>query len=84
LQFRAGESAKVLDLDGSEMYSTVDLDDDLRPGQEVTIKATKEDGTEIVFKTICRCDTPIEIEYYRNGGILHTVLLNMLKENNEA
>ncbi len=82
LQFRAGESAEVLDLDGSEEYSTVDLDDDLQPGQEVTIKATKEDGAEIIFKTICRCDTPIEIEYYRNGGILHTVLLNMLKENN--
>lgn len=84
LQFRAGESADVLDLDGSEVYSTVNLDDDLKPGQEVTIKATKEDGTEIVFNTVCRIDTPVEIEYYRNGGILHTVLLNMLKEHNEA
>ena len=80
LQFPAGHSPATLGLDGSEIYSTVDLDDNLRPGQEVTIKAVKADGSEVIFKTICRCDTPIEIEYYRNGGILHTVLLNFLKQ----
>lgn len=81
LQFRAGESAEVLGLDGSEVYSTVNLDDNLRPGQEVTIRASKADGSEIVFDTVCRIDTGVEIEYYRNGGILHTVLLNFLEKN---
>ncbi len=80
LQFQAGHSAASLGLDGSEVYSTLDLDDHLRPGQEVRIKAEKVDGSEVNFKTICRCDTPVEIEYYRNGGILHTVLLNFLKK----
>jgi aconitate hydratase len=79
LQFKRGEGATSLDLDGREVYRTLDLDDDLQPGQEVTIKATKADGTEVVFRTICRIDTAVEIEYYRNGGILHTVLLNLLK-----
>ncbi|HZD10815.1 MAG TPA: hypothetical protein VE553_05675, partial [Candidatus Binatia bacterium] len=64
--------------------STLDLDDSLRPGQEVTVRAVKEDGSEVLFKTVCRIDTPVEIEYYRNGGILHTVLLNFLKEEREA
>ena len=84
LQFQAGESAEFLGLDGSEVYSTVDLDDNLRPGQEVTIRAVDGDGNEVLFKTVCRIDTPIEIEYYRNGGILHTVLLNFLKEQLET
>lgn len=79
LQFKRGEGAAPLDLDGTEVYSTLDLDDDLQPGQEVTIKATKADGTEVIFRTTCRIDTAVEIEYYRNGGILHTVLLNLLK-----
>ncbi|MFW5941482.1 MAG: aconitate hydratase AcnA [Chloroflexota bacterium] len=84
LQFENGENAKTLELDGSEVYSTLNLDDDLKPGQTIQVKAVREDGSEITFNTICRCDTPVEIEYYRNGGILHTVLLNMLKEDAEA
>jgi aconitate hydratase len=79
LQFNPGEGAASLDLDGTEVYRTLDLNDDLQPGQEVTISATKADGTEVTFRTICRIDTAVEIEYYRNGGILHTVLLNLLK-----
>ena len=45
----------------------------------ITVKAVKADGTEIVFDTLCRIDTPVEVDYYRNGGILHTVLRNFLK-----
>lgn len=81
LQFLPGENAASLDLDGTEVYSTLDLTDSLRPGQEVTIQAVRADGREVIFKTRCRIDTAVEIEYYRNGGILHTVLLNMLKES---
>jgi aconitate hydratase len=80
LQFQPGEDADSLGLDGAEHYSTLDLTDDLQPGQTVRVKAVKENGEEIVFETLCRVDTPVEVEYYRNGGILHTVLRNFLKE----
>lgn len=79
LQFMSGENTSSLGLDGTETFSTVDLDDGLQPLQEVTVRAVKPDGREITFKTTCRIDTPIEVDYYRNGGILHTVLRNFLK-----
>ncbi len=80
LQYRAGENAASLGLDGSEFYSTSGLNDDLSPGQEITIKVTKEDGSQFSFQTICRIDTPVEIDYYRNGGILQTVLRKYLAD----
>ncbi len=79
LQYKPGETAALLGLDGSETFSTVDLTDSVKPQQEITVKAVKADGREIVFQTICRIDTPVEVDYYRNGGILHTVLRNFLK-----
>ncbi|NKQ34647.1 MAG: aconitate hydratase AcnA [Chloroflexi bacterium] len=80
LQFMPGENAASLGLDGTEVYSTLNLTDDVQPGQTIQVKAVKEDGSEIVFDTLCRIDTPVEVDYYRNGGILHTVLRNFLKE----
>lgn len=80
LEYKAGETAVTLGLDGSETFSTLDLTDDVKPRQEITVKAVKSDGTEIIFKTTCRIDTPVEVDYYRNGGILHTVLRQFLKE----
>ena len=53
--------------------------DDLQPTQEVTIRKTSPQGAVTEFKAVCRIDTPVEVEYYRNGGILHTVLRNLLK-----
>ncbi|MCB9418375.1 MAG: aconitate hydratase AcnA [Ardenticatenaceae bacterium] len=79
LEYKAGETAASLGLDGTETFETVNLSDDLQPLQDVTVKATKADGTEITFQTTCRIDTPVEVDYYRNGGILHTVLRNFLK-----
>jgi aconitate hydratase len=76
LQFAAGEDRNSLGLTGEEVYDIEGLDDDLQPGQELEIVATGDDG-EKRFKTICRIDTPVEINYYRNGGILHTVLRRM-------
>ncbi|MBK8933112.1 MAG: hypothetical protein IPM76_12505 [Chloroflexi bacterium] len=67
-------------LDGTGTFCTLNLTDDVKPGQTITVKAVKADGTEIVFDTLCRIDTPVEVDYYRNGGILHTVLRNFLKE----
>ncbi len=79
LQYKAGENAATLGLDGTETFSTLNLTDDLKPGQEITVRAEKADDTAVTFQTICRVDTPVEVDYYRNGGILHTVLRNFLK-----
>ena len=79
LQFKPGDTPKTLGLDGGEALSTLNLTDDLKPGQAITVQAQKADGTTITFETLCRIDTPVEVDYYRNGGILHTVLRNFLK-----
>ena len=78
LQYMPGQTAVSLGLDGSETFSTLDLDDDLQPGQTITVAAVKEGGETITFETLCRIDTPVEVEYYRNGGILHAVLRDFL------
>ncbi len=79
LQFREGESAASLGLEGNESF-TIRVDDNLQPGQEVTVEVTDNDGAQRELTLRCRIDTPIEIDYYRNGGILHTVLRNFLKD----
>jgi aconitate hydratase len=79
LQFKPGDSAASLGLDGTEVFSTEGLNDDLKPGQTITVHARKATGSVTTFETICRIDTPVEVDYYRNGGILHTVLRNFLK-----
>ncbi len=79
LQFKDSENAKTLGLDGSEQYS-IALDNDLKPGQTLTVQVLNNDGKESSFSTVCRLDTPVELQYFRNGGILHTVLRRMLGE----
>jgi aconitate hydratase len=79
LQFRDGESRETLGLDGTEIFD-ISLSNDLKPRQAVEVTARKEDGTEIFFTALCRIDTPVEIEYYRNGGILHKVLRDLAGE----
>jgi len=76
LQFLAGEDRNSLGLTGEEVYDIEGLGDDLQPGQEVQVVA-KDAAGEKRFKALCRIDTPVEINYYRNGGILHTVLRRM-------
>lgn len=74
LQYKDGETAESLGLDGTEVFD-IAVDDNLKPGQDVAVTATKPGSDEKVnFTAKCRIDTPVEIEYYRNGGILHTVL----------
>ncbi|MDX1586139.1 MAG: aconitate hydratase AcnA [Balneolaceae bacterium] len=73
LQFKNGESADSLGLDGSEVFNIL-ISDDLKPQQDVKVEAKKENGEVIEFTTINRIDTPVEIDYFRNGGILHYVL----------
>ena len=79
LQFKAGESAESLGLDGTETFS-IDVDDTLEARQEVRVAATTGEGATIEFTVDCRVDTPVEVDYYRNGGILHTVLRRMANE----
>ena len=78
LQFREGESRESLDLDGTEVFD-IRLDDNLQPRQAVEVTARKANGDEVHFVTTCRIDTPVEVVYYRNGGILHTVLRQLAK-----
>ncbi len=77
LQYFPGESASSLGLDGTETYSTVNLLI-ISTLPDRHSKAVKDDGSIIEFETICRIDTPVEVAYYRNGGILHTVLRDFL------
>jgi aconitate hydratase len=68
-----GESASALGLKGDETYSVAGLSDDLKPGDMITVTA-KGAGDEKTFKVHVRIDTPVEVHYYRNGGILRAVL----------
>jgi aconitate hydratase len=77
LEFLPGESVKSLGLTGEEIMTTHGLSDDLEPASMLDIEAQKSDGSTIRFRVNVRIDTPIEVEYYRNGGILHTVLRQM-------
>jgi len=79
LCYQNGDTADSLGLDGTESFS-VEIDDSLEPRQDVTVTAARADGTTVSFVTICRIDTPVEVDYYRNGGILHTVLRAMAAE----
>lgn len=76
LTYPDGENAESLGLDGTEIFD-IDVDDSLVPRQEVPVEATKSDGTVIRFNAIARCDTPIEVDYLRHGGILHMVVREM-------
>lgn len=80
LQFKEGETPDTLGLDGSEEF-TIHLDDTLKARQDVEVTAKTSTGEEINFSVKCRIDTPVEVDYYRNGGILHTVLLDYLKKS---
>ena len=74
LQYLAGESRDTLGLSGEETFAIDGIAEGLRPGGHVTVTATDADGTTTTFEALVRIDTPVELEYYRNGGILPYVL----------
>jgi aconitate hydratase len=78
LQFQAGDSAESLGLDGTESYS-IGISDNTKPGEMVQVKAVGTDGREKEFTVLSRIDTPMEVQYVRDGGILCTVLKNLAK-----
>jgi aconitate hydratase len=80
LQFKDGQNVESLGLTGKEVIEIVGLSEDLKPRQDVTVQAKRGDGSNVEFKATVRIDTPVEVEYYRNGGILHTVLRKLVKE----
>jgi len=79
LSFYDGSDAESLGLDGTELYS-IPASGDLDPFSEIIVTAEKGDGTVVSFPVIVRLETPVEVEYYRNGGILQTVLRNLAKD----
>lgn len=80
LEFKEGESADSLGLSGKETFAFSGISDGLTPLKEIQVTATGEDGKETKFTAIARLDSEIEIEYYKNGGILQYVLRQFLKK----
>lgn len=80
LQFEDGQSWESLGLTGHEYYD-IDIPDEIKPLQKLTVTARDEDGNVKEFKAIVRLDTAVDVEYYKNGGILQTVLRNFMKES---
>jgi aconitate hydratase len=80
LQFRNDENAASLGLTGEEVISLEGISDAMTPKQTVTVQVQRKDGSTFSFETMARLDTPVEVDYYRNGGILPAVLRNLLKQ----
>ncbi len=80
LQFAENDGWRQLGLTGREVFQILGIEEGLTPGKELVVKATDEEGIEKIFNVTVRLDTPVEVEYYENGGILQTVLRNMVKQ----
>jgi len=74
LQFKPGENAKSLGLTGQEVYNIRGLANGVTPGCTLTVTAIKEDGDQVIFEVKARIDTPVEVDYYYNGGFMQTVI----------
>jgi aconitate hydratase len=78
LQFKEGTTAQTLKLDGTETYGIVGLNAKIKPQQDLTLRIARKDGSKQDVPVRCRIDTPIEIDYYRHGGILPYVLRQLV------
>jgi aconitate hydratase len=78
LQFADGTSAQSLGLDGSEVYHIKGLSNDIRPRQKLPVTIERQDGRSETIEVVLRIDTPIEVDYYRHGGILPYVLRGLV------
>ena len=79
LQFIEGQNVAALGLTGQEVFDISGLSDHLQPRSEVTVAAVGPDGVRRSFKAVARLDSAVEVNYYRNGGILPTVLRSLLR-----
>ena len=84
LQYKPGDSASSLGLDGRERYAILGIGDRLSPRQSVTVVAERDDGRQIRFEAIARLDGAIEVDYYRGGGILPAVLRRLAGDRSQA
>jgi aconitate hydratase len=82
LQFKDGQSAETLGLSGKEEISVEGISEHMTPKQDVVVRVQRPDGSEFSFNMTARLDTPVEVDYYANGGILPTVLRGMLQNEN--
>ncbi|MBK5209533.1 MAG: aconitate hydratase AcnA [Flavobacteriaceae bacterium] len=83
LQYKSGETADKLGLTGKEIFTVTGISKDIKPLKIIQISAKDENGKEIKFQVIARLDSNIEIEYYRNGGILQYVLRQFLEKESK-
>jgi len=79
LQYKSGDNAETLGLEGTETFDFL-VDDTLKPRQDVKVRVTDLAGNARELTLMCRIDTPVEVDYYRNGGILQTVLRQLLEQ----
>ncbi|WP_410770826.1 aconitate hydratase AcnA [Fontibacillus sp. BL9] len=80
LQFQEGHGWNTLGIDGTETFDIVGLSNEVKPGQQLTVIATRTDGTQFEFPVTARLDSMVDVDYYHNGGILQTVLRQMIAE----
>ena len=81
IQFLEGESAEFHSLTGNEKFSILGIEDGLSPLSRISIKIESESGEKRDINAICRLDSVVEVDYFYNGGILQTVLRQMVKTN---
>ena len=81
LEFQSGDSATTLGLTGREVYDIQGLEQELTPRKELQVVAHREDGSKVQFSAVARVDAPVEVDYYRNGGIMQTVLRRLVRES---
>ncbi|MDH4188047.1 MAG: aconitate hydratase AcnA, partial [Nitrospira sp.] len=79
LKFMDGQNTESLGLKGDEIFDIDGLSDSMAPKSVINVKAKKADGSTIEFKAVAQLNTNVEVNYYRNGGILHTVLRNLVR-----
>jgi len=78
LQFKAGDDRKTLGLDGSETFDLIGQDSPIEPGQDITLRLNRADGSRQELEVTCRIDTANEVQYFLSGGILNYVLRNLV------
>ncbi len=78
LQFKQGDDRKSLGLDGSETYDLIGQEEPLKPGQDITLRINRADGSSQEVVVTCRIDTANEVQYYLSGGILNYVLRSLV------
>jgi aconitate hydratase len=81
LQFKEGQNATSLGIKGNEIFETIGLCHSISPGQKIKVKAIRVDSSSFEFEVIVRLDNVVDINYYYNGGIMQTVLRQMVKKN---